>query len=723
LHWPPPVVQAVQEVSLRLGRQQAELRATVELTAPNKDLALVEWDVQVPGGAWTVAGVFGPEVRRWSQDGARLLIWLERSSGAVRLELAGWLALTPEGGHGRLELPWLHVNAAHSEKTTLRLSAEPGLRVVPGLLRNLKDVSTAFPAGERGKGERTEWVYQAQESQYGGSVVVQAGPAGGAASVPVQVLTLVEVVDRQLTFSAVVVQRLRQGEGRSVQIRLRDWAGPSVEVKVAGLPATAIRERRLAANDRVWTVDLPPGAARLFPIALRGQMPLAGARLGVWMPDVSVLGVPRQDHWLALGGKELIGSAGPGLVEIADLARASETWRQSGAAEAWPGEVERLRKSGGTVWQATGPDWRLPLLPRLDQVVEAQPLRVFLSEHSAAVVDGRHWVHEVGYWIQQQAGTDLNVALPAPATLLAVSLDGVEVTPLQPEPRRVWLPLAGPGGVRQVRLRFRYEGAAEQLDRPLLAQPRLEGAVTGPAIWDLHVPPGFSLKEAVTSTVGLKEGRARAATLALYRAAAQARICAALAEPSLGGNTEEQRGAAAARLALDCRLAEQDLELAGNNMETGPDGQTLMEWLGQLKVQAQRESRVEDRGSRIEKQSSILDPRSSTLDLTGLAGVPYHGYSGSGKESPQVQLVSVQSQRTRVALLASGEWLGLLAVGWVVTLLPFLPAWARLLWPEQLLVLAGLSWYLGGLWWTPLVLAALWVLSRAIKAALWLRHP
>jgi hypothetical protein len=329
-------------------------------------------------------------------------------------------------------------------------------------------------------------------------------------------------------------------------------------------------------------------------------------------------------------------------------------------------------------------------------------------------------VHEASYWLQQQAGTDLNVVLPEAATILAVSLDGVEVTPLQPEPRRLWLPLGGPEGVRQVQLRYRYQGPVEQLDSPLLAPPRLDGAVAGPALWTLHVPPGFSLKEAAPGSPGLRAGRARAATLALYRAAAQERIAAVLAEPSLGGHTEEQRAAAAARLALACRLAGRDLELAGPNKETGPDGQGLAEWLAQIQAQAQNLGPASGA-----EPVSLPGPASGeTLNQASfLAGVPYHGYSDSGQELPEVHLVSVRSQRTRVALLASGEWLGLLAVVWVVTLLPFLPGWVRLLWPEQLLLLAGLIWYLEGLWWTPLALASLWAMTRAIKTALWLRHP
>jgi hypothetical protein len=63
---------------------------------------------------------------------------------------------------------------------------------------------------------------------------------------------------------------------------------------------------------------------------------------------------------------------------------------------------------------------------------------------------------------------------------------------------------------------------------------------------------------------------------------------------------------------------------------------------------------------------------------------------------------------------ATGEWLGLLGLLWLLSLAPFLLAWARMLWPEHLAVLAVLLGSLAGL--TPLVagLLLVWLVIRLV---------
>src|SRR5262249_21331029 len=83
-----PRVEALQSVAWQVGPAQAELSARVDLVAPDRDLSLVEWQVQSPRPV-TIAGVTGPGVSRWSQSGDRLLVWLEKTAGSARLELSG----------------------------------------------------------------------------------------------------------------------------------------------------------------------------------------------------------------------------------------------------------------------------------------------------------------------------------------------------------------------------------------------------------------------------------------------------------------------------------------------------------------------------------------------------------------------------------------------------------------------------------------------------------
>src|SRR5262249_7621932 len=114
--------EAVQEMPVRVGPRQADVRAVLALSAAGPELALVEWDIRSPRPL-TVAAVTGPDVGRWSQSGDRVLVWLKKATAATRLELTGWVPLTAAGGETHLDLPALHVASAARQTTTVRLRA------------------------------------------------------------------------------------------------------------------------------------------------------------------------------------------------------------------------------------------------------------------------------------------------------------------------------------------------------------------------------------------------------------------------------------------------------------------------------------------------------------------------------------------------------------------------------------------------------------------------
>src|SRR5205823_2197904 len=120
---------------------------------------------------------------------------------------------------------------------------------------------------------------------------------------------------------------------------------------------------------------------------------------GVPMPDVSVVGAARSEHVVALAG-DVAGEGAGGLSVVDDL---------PATLAGWPGAVKRAARA----WKVTGPDWQLRLLPR-DRTARGAAVGVLLAEHSATVVNGQRWLHEVVYWLRHEAHTDLNVSWPAP---------------------------------------------------------------------------------------------------------------------------------------------------------------------------------------------------------------------------------------------------------------------------------------------------------------------
>jgi hypothetical protein len=671
----PARIRARQDLVVRTGLRQADVGAVVELSAPAGELSFVEWLLS-PG--LTITSVTGAEVRHWCQTGNLLLVWLEGARDSARVEWSGWLAtMAREGGDARLAFPRVQPLSAVSVQTTLHLQAGPGLSLDPG---NVPRGQFQVPPDFRPSGR--ELVYVTKQPDYGGTCWVRPTTANAEA----RVLTLAEVRDGRLTFTATVDFPVVHGELRSVQIRLSNWEGEEVHLyadQVARAPVPRQRQQ----GDRSWTLELKPGVHTGYRLQLTGSMPLREAGADVPMPDVSVVGIdaPSQDCWLAVCGGELAGESASGLRAFADPVAVLKDW---------PDEAERLRRAGGSLWHVTDTDWRLRLVTR-EHSPGSAPVRVYLTERSAAVADGRRWLHESVFWLRHEANTDLNVTLPAPADVVTATIDDVGVAALQPDRQRVWLALPGQGGLRKVRLRWLF-AEAEPLDRPNLARPRPEGVVDGPVVWSISIPPGWKVADG-----DLRPGAGVTAALDLHRASALLTFCRQLTE---GGR---ERGPAAAealataqyRFYQSCLEAGHVLDLAGDGVTlTGPGRQSLREWLGELLARNQElatrqgfdEVRVEaERDARAEKPVSVI--------YSGAPigrGTPVFAQAAAESPTPRLQLVPEASHWA--ALLVTAQWLAVAAVVWGLS---FVPTWAarlRPFWPEQVLLLGLLGWYLAG---------------------------
>jgi hypothetical protein len=724
---PPPAAHATQNIVLRVGPYQAEVQVTAELRSPGNDLALIEWELQSPQPL-TIASVKGRGVRDWNQSGNRILVGLERTAGTVRLELSGWLSHPPSS----FDLPCLRLWPARTQVTTLRVEAGSGLALSAGELRGLLPLPEPRPSEQ-------ELSFVTRDPFWSGSCQVRAGASAAA-----RILTFVEVRERQLTFTANLDYEVQRGDLRTLTVRLRNWEGEELQLEAP--VAAERREHRSRPGDRTWTLRLQPGVTGRYRLTLRGSLPLEEASVGVPMPDVSVTGVERSERWLALASPDLAAEGARGLLALSNPGT---------TLSSWPREADRVRRTNGPAWKVIDPDWKLRLVPN-EPAAEPVPVRVFLTEHHLSVIDGRRWQHDVIYRLRHAAQADLNVTLPAAAEVTAVAVDGGEVTPLQPEPRRLWLPLPGRAGVRRVRVCFCYlPEAGERLERPNLESPRLEGASPsgqaqpaqqeGPVLWTVYVPAGW-LVAAANGAHRLGLGPARVAALAVSAAEAESEVSRALA-------AQRRESGAAAQLAGAQRRFYRDCLLAGRALEGGPqDAEGLVDRL--QKVQARHKDLAADLGfedlrAEAERQSrgGVAAPLPSPVDeeagrFAGLGrstrmacpvaqserGTPFSWEAGGEEAAPDLRLSPVEEQQTWAALESSGTWLGVIALVWLVSLAPFLLARLRACWPEQLLILAVIGFWLTGPQPIVLGLLVLGVLGRLIAIVrglghLWRRRP
>jgi hypothetical protein len=727
-----PRFEAVQDLAWRLGPHEADLRATLRLTAPDGDLGVVEWEV--PENV-TIARITGPEVRHWGRSGPRVQVWLRNTVSAAELQLVGWW-LPPGGGNGpeapsALDLPHIWLPAAQAQTTYVRLTAAGGLA-----LARLREHGLLLLPGPRTSEQEREYV--APSPDYGGTFQVR--PA--AAVTDVQMLTLTEVRDGQLTFTALVDCRPLQGELRTVAVRLRHWDGDQVNFRVSP-PVALARERPREGGDRTWVVDLQPGVTGRCRLTLTGSVPLEEAAAGVPMPDVTVPGAAQCERWL-LVGPELAGQEAHGLAEVKDPA---------GVLRRWP-EAARLLREGGGVWKvAAADDWGLRLLPG-DRTGEPAPVRVFLTEQAARVADGRHWVHEATYWLYHEGTSDLGVTLPEGAEVLGAAVDGADVTPLQPDrgSTSLWLPLPGGSGARHVCLRWVYR-EGEALDHPDLRRPRLGGVTDGPVMWTVDVPAGYVVDGAAHEAA---RPLSRAG-LELLRAEAQMRLSAELARKAHGNgdaptgqltaaqrrfyqswhNAEHWLATAGARPALVKSAAlwgEADRSLVTRAVvaDAGPAGQSLAEWLAQLEernAQWARGSRALEALQAAAKRPSRpggeaggsaaggTDARTCDEGLAGRGTPLYWEAANPAAPAPAVYLTTVQAKQTWRALGASLLLAALLLAAGLLSSFRGARLWLRGLWPEQAVLLGALAWLVFGFTLVGAFLVLLGAAARLVHLA------
>jgi hypothetical protein len=707
---PASQVRGQQDVTWRIEPRQAALRATARLTAPDGGFSFVEWDV--PGGI-NVTDVSGPLVRTWSRVGGRVQVWLQRPTADTTLTLQGWSARLPKDA-ARFDLPCLRLRA-RSQSSLVRVLAGDSLALVPvNVPQNLTPRPDLVVPNR-------EWGYVADQESYSGTF--QISPASTSADF--RLLTFVEVRNRQLTFVSTLDCQVRQGELRQLNIGLRNWEGSDVQLDAADVARR--REQRLGGAGRSWVLELQPGVNRHYQLMLTGSVPL-GANPEISMPDVRVdsagAGPVKLERWLAVSGPELQPEGAVGLAAVAPT---------SSELQPWPRDAERLRRAGGTAWKVTSDDWRLRLRSRLENIRPA-PVQVFLTEHAAAVADGRRWSHTATYWLYHDAGADLSVVLPPGASVLSVIVDGLSVPPLQPGAERLWLPLAGGAGARVVRLRWAFPEGQEPIEAPFLAGPRLEGVAEGPMFWTVHVPAGY---QTVRSAAGEPQsGRdmepSSAAALNLWRAAVQLQVAGRLIERARDDNEPApgaQLRSVRQRFKRLCRQVEYELAAPGAAARgTGPNGQPLSAGLAELRDQFRTLAAANPtelgKGETLDSAGDTLESSATPLSSFPFAlapferGLPTYWQALSGQSAPRVRLTAAAARDTREAMTRSALLVVLLLAIWIVS--HFFRAVA---WPEQLVLFGCVGTVLFG---SPLgqlfvLVVATGIIARFALLARWVR--
>jgi hypothetical protein len=677
-------VQAVQQITWRVGPDKADFQAACALKTSDSEVTLVEWDVPPEV---TIGRLDGRDVMSWCQSGRRVQAWLSGSRRSSELHLAGWMktpAVNPAAvglaAPMEFHLPCLLLLNAPAPETWLRLVGTSGLtlKLVQG--KDLLPLPDLAPSADQ--------EYYTQQPRYTGTFrLVQAQTVADA-----RVLTVAEFRGGQIVCNALVDYQVRQGEPRLVTLELHNW--PGSETHLEALDGVARLQPGGGDGVRTWTLDLQPGGGGRYRFGLKMTLPVDQANRGVPMPNVTLPGVTHIERWLAVAGSsELQAEPTQGLMPAVDAGRALGPW------------AEPLRRTVQSAWRVTTDDWKLELRPR--SRADAPAIQVFLADHEAAVADGRRWIYQTTFWLYHETNVDLTCRLPEHAQLLAVALDDSALTPLQPAAGRLWVPLPGSAGSRRLRLQWTYQDGTERLEHPRLLAPHLDGVDDARMLWTVHVPSGYEPASSARSDA------ATATDCDLCRAEAQLQLSTVLADKMQPGDSSQVAALTAAqqRFYRACHYAElgdrghEDAATRQNELRERNQQLARQHGFEMTRAEAEGQARLyrtaTDKSPARDELAEAGGPSPPAFSVrSGLGwgdtppgrGAPLHWQSQKGGLVPRLTLIPIGAKDVGRTWSASVLLLVLLASAWVLAQFPGLRSGVRVFWPEQVALLGCLMW-------------------------------
>lgn len=685
----PRTPQLEQNLHWQLHPQYAEVQATLTSTAAGQPVTALNWLVP---RELTLAEVTGADLLRWvvAQQGeqTRLQIWFTEPRQQAAVQLRGWLK-PGQKYHGQLlwqppradkpghfVLPPLLPATEGTCSTQVSVTAAPGLGLRPEHLQQLNPVA----------GEKT-LIYTTRQLDYGAAFQVRPLPVLPEASL----LMEAERHKDGVHILAHLHYEIPVDMLRAATFEIHNWKGKPWKLEAPG--TLAVQKQALADSAERWTVTLAPGITRTFTLKLTGVLPLA-ENAAFTLPEIAVKNAHRQNGWLAFRTTQFH------LEERQGLSRASAPEPRPAF---WPQPTDSAEPPPALL-KVTARDWRLRLRPR--ELPPPAALHVLHAEQRLRMADQQKWLHESRYVLSTH-GSQVAAALPPGAQLLSAALDGQIIYPHTQinQSLQFTVPDTGP---HTVILRWFFPPGEEQIGSPRLLQPRLANTPEAAALWTVLLPAGYELDSETARPMP-------AARADLERAAAQLELLdhgfSTSNTKTLAAETVQQVEQA---FYWYCRQAES--KWTQGNLPTAEQMALRQQW---HELQARNEELArKHKFMKLRLQAQKLlqppPPLSCTAALPE-TGLPLHWYTRAGETPPTLRLISAARLQQRDDLYRSEVVLMVLAVLWIVSLLPGMVAFLRRTWPEQLLLLAFLLNQLLG--WSVL---GMLLIALAISVRLWL---
>jgi hypothetical protein len=372
-----------------------------------------------------------------------------------------------------------------------------------------------------------------------------------------------------------------------------------------------------------------------------------------------------------------------------------------------------------------------PELPRPVRLApKPGPAKLLFEDYTAAIPDGRSWLHRAEYWLYREMSTHVSVKLPDGASPVRIVLDAKEVPISASAGERHWLPDAGAGRLQAVSIYWKYSPEQEPLGQPCLDRPQIANvesvpnAQEAPVMWNVLVPPDCRL----TGEPPIPDRQARA-RLELNRARAQLTLSRLLADKAAGtfkGALKQDLQFAQVRFYRKCHDADLIIGSAAGDDAVAD----LLQANRQLAVEksfeeirSEAERIVQSGGARHELAPSTDQPSipGDLDDPSVWPGAPTYIRARAPGQKPEVRLVLTQDQQSRqLRGLSALIFIGAL-IAWMLTYHPQIVLWLNRLWPVTF-VLAGCTvWLIAGPQWWAVVFSAIGIIAGLYYADQWRR--
>jgi general secretion pathway protein G len=480
-----PQIEAVVRDNVRISPEKVSLSAVIDYTV--KRAGVFALQVALPAG-YTLDSVHGDNILQWQPRDAAAgagqvldVSFKNRLLGAysLRLELVRLHQTLPPS----VAIPGVQPLGVQKLSGTVTVAAEPG---VAAKTTNF-DALTEIPGASLGSGANAAagvLAYKFLSAQPGPLSEWKLDVACEKIDswVRVEIAQITSISDNLLNGNAVVRYDIQNAPVKQFR-----FAIPAAYTNVE-FDCPNLRRRDQNTNTGEWSVELQTAVIGRFQLGITWEKPVDLKTNALDLPPIQALGVERESGFVIVAGKKALqvseNSSGGGLLKI-----------DAGELPDWVSRVE----GQALAWSYIRPGYNLSV--RAERFGDAAVLQALAEQVrlTSVLADDGQSMTEMRLVVRNNGLQDLEVQLPANATVWSAFVGGEAVRPAKSSQGKLLLPLEASDAAADapVTVELTYiekEQFPSGSGEVNLISPRLNVPLNN-ARWDLYLPPDYDYQK------------------------------------------------------------------------------------------------------------------------------------------------------------------------------------------------------------------------------------